>query len=119
MMFASFHSKETTFSNKLNTLASGILICSTVSISSFGNSIHSRIIFDMQILYIFISFRKVCQEISQFQLHIVDCVSIENVYRNFFLNNVTYTHVHSCNDVSYVAQPTRRLITLRTVHFEF
>ena len=38
MMFASFHSKGTTpsFNDKLNTLASGILICSTVSISSFG-----------------------------------------------------------------------------------
>ena len=37
-MFASFHSKGTTpsFTDKLNTLASGILICSTVSISSFG-----------------------------------------------------------------------------------
>ena len=38
MMFASFHSKGTTpsFNYKLNTLASGILICSTVSISSSG-----------------------------------------------------------------------------------
>ena len=38
MMFASFHSKVRTpyFNDKLNTLASGILICSTVSISSFG-----------------------------------------------------------------------------------
>ena len=37
-MFASFHSKgtTTTFTDKLNTLASGILICSSVSISSFG-----------------------------------------------------------------------------------
>ena len=34
-MFASFHSKETTpsFNDKLNTLASGLIICSTVSIS--------------------------------------------------------------------------------------
>ena len=38
MMFASFHLKGTTpsFNDKLNTLASGILICSTVSISRFG-----------------------------------------------------------------------------------
>ena len=38
MMFASFHSKETTRSvnDKLNTLASGTLICSIVSISSYG-----------------------------------------------------------------------------------
>ena len=38
MMFASFHSKGTTpsFNDKLNTLAGGILICSTVSISSLG-----------------------------------------------------------------------------------
>ena len=38
MMFASFHSNGTTpsFNDKLNTLASGILICPTVSISSFG-----------------------------------------------------------------------------------
>ena len=38
MMFASFHSNGTTpsFNDKLNTLASGILILSTVSISSFG-----------------------------------------------------------------------------------
>ena len=38
MMFASFHSKGTTpsFNYKLNTLACGILICSTVSIGSFG-----------------------------------------------------------------------------------
>ena len=38
MMLASFHSKGTTpcFNDKLNTLASGILICSTVSICSFG-----------------------------------------------------------------------------------
>ena len=38
MIFASFHSKGTTpsFNDKLNTLASGILICITVSISSFG-----------------------------------------------------------------------------------
>ena len=38
MMFASFHSNGTTPSvnDKLNTLASGILICSTVSISNFG-----------------------------------------------------------------------------------
>ena len=38
MMFASFHSNGTTpsFNDKLNTLASGILICSTVSISNFG-----------------------------------------------------------------------------------
>ena len=38
MMFASFHSKGTTpsFNDKLNTLASGILTCFTVSISSFG-----------------------------------------------------------------------------------
>ena len=38
MMFASFHSTGTTpsFNDKLNTLASGILIYSTVSISSFG-----------------------------------------------------------------------------------
>ena len=37
-MFASFHSNGTTpsFNDKLNTLASGILICSTVSISNFG-----------------------------------------------------------------------------------
>ena len=37
MMFASFHSNGTTpsFNYKLNTLASGILICSTVSISNF------------------------------------------------------------------------------------
>ena len=37
-MFASFHSKGTIpcFNDKLNTLASGIMICSTVSISSFG-----------------------------------------------------------------------------------
>ena len=35
---ASFHSKGTTpsFNDTLNTLASGVLICSTVSISSFG-----------------------------------------------------------------------------------
>ena len=38
MMFASFHSNGTThtFNDKLNTVASGILICSTVSISNFG-----------------------------------------------------------------------------------
>ena len=38
LMFASSHSKRTTPSvnDKLNTLASGILICSTVYISSFG-----------------------------------------------------------------------------------
>ena len=38
MKFASFHSKGTTpsFNDKLNTLASSILICSTVFISSFG-----------------------------------------------------------------------------------
>ena len=38
MMFASFHSKGTTpsLNDQLNTLASGILICSTISISSFG-----------------------------------------------------------------------------------
>ena len=38
MMFASFHSKGTTpsFNDQLNTLASDILIYSTVSISSFG-----------------------------------------------------------------------------------
>ena len=38
MMFVSFHSKRTTPSSndKLNTLVSGILICSNVSISSFG-----------------------------------------------------------------------------------
>ena len=38
MMFASFHSNGTTpsFNDKLNTLGSGILICSTVSISNFG-----------------------------------------------------------------------------------
>ena len=37
-MFTSFHSKGTTpsFTDKLNTLASGILICSIVSIHSFG-----------------------------------------------------------------------------------
>ena len=37
-MFASFHSKGTTpcFNDKMNTLASGILICSTVYTSSFG-----------------------------------------------------------------------------------
>ena len=37
-MFASFHSKRTSrsFNDKLNTLASGMLICSTVSICSFG-----------------------------------------------------------------------------------
>ena len=37
-MFASFHSKGTTpsFNDKLNTLTSGILICSTGSISSLG-----------------------------------------------------------------------------------
>ena len=37
-MFAYFHSNGTTpsFNDKLNTLASGILICSTVSISNFG-----------------------------------------------------------------------------------
>ena len=40
MMFAAFHSKRTTpsFRDKLNTLASGILICSTVSIGSLGGS---------------------------------------------------------------------------------
>ena len=38
MMFVYFHSKGTShsFNDTLNTLASGILICSTVSISSFG-----------------------------------------------------------------------------------
>ena len=38
MLFASFHSTGTTasFNDKLKTLASGILICYTVSISSFG-----------------------------------------------------------------------------------
>ena len=38
MMFASFHSKGTTpsFNDKLDTLASGVLICYTVSINSFG-----------------------------------------------------------------------------------
>ena len=37
-MFVSFHSKGTTpsFNDKLNTLAIGILICSYVSIGSFG-----------------------------------------------------------------------------------
>ena len=37
-MFASFYSNGTTpsFNDKLNTFASGILICSTVSISNFG-----------------------------------------------------------------------------------
>ena len=38
MMFVSFHSKGTTpsFNDKLDTLASGVLICYTVSINSFG-----------------------------------------------------------------------------------
>ena len=38
MVFAYFHSNGTTpsFNDKLNTLASGILSCSTVSISNFG-----------------------------------------------------------------------------------
>ena len=38
MMFDSFHSKGTTpsFNDMLNTLASGILIYATISISSFG-----------------------------------------------------------------------------------
>ena len=38
MMFASFLSKGTTlfFNDKLNSLASGVLICFTVSISTFG-----------------------------------------------------------------------------------
>ena len=38
MMFASLHSEETIpcFNDKLNTIASDILICFTVSISSFG-----------------------------------------------------------------------------------
>ena len=37
-MFASFHSKGTnpSFNDKLSALASGILICYTVSINSFG-----------------------------------------------------------------------------------
>ena len=41
MILASFHSKRTIpyFNDKLNTLASGILTCSTVSISSFGRNI--------------------------------------------------------------------------------
>ena len=40
MLLASFHSKRTTpsFNDKLNTLVSGILICYTVSISSFGGT---------------------------------------------------------------------------------
>ena len=43
MMFASFHSTGTTpsFNDKLNTLASGILICCTVFISSFGGIFQS------------------------------------------------------------------------------
>ena len=38
MMIASFHSKGATpyFNDKLNTVANGILVCSAVSISSFG-----------------------------------------------------------------------------------
>ena len=38
MMLDFFHSKETTpsFNDKLNPLANGLLICSTVSLSSFG-----------------------------------------------------------------------------------
>ena len=45
MMFASFHSNGTTpsFNDKLNTLASGILICSTVSISNFGGIVISHV----------------------------------------------------------------------------
>ena len=37
-MFASFHSEGTipSSSHKLNTFASGVLICSTISLSSFG-----------------------------------------------------------------------------------
>ena len=37
-MFASFHSEGTipSSSDKLNTFASGVLICSTISVSSFG-----------------------------------------------------------------------------------
>ena len=96
MMFLSFYSKGTTFGDKLNALASGILICSTVSISSFGNSIHSRFTFDVQILHIFISFRKFCQEIYQFKLQtIVDSVCIENVYRNFL---ETMLRIRTCRD---------------------
>ena len=48
MMFASFHSNGTTpsFNDTLNTLASGILICSTVSISNCGcNSIVVHAVF--------------------------------------------------------------------------
>ena len=44
-MFACFHLNGTSpsFNDKLDTLASGMPICSTVSISSFDvNSIHSR-----------------------------------------------------------------------------
>ena len=38
VMFASFHSEGTipSSSDKLNTFASGVLICSTISLSSFG-----------------------------------------------------------------------------------
>ena len=56
MMFASFYSKGTTpsFNDKLNTLTSGTLICSTVSISSllvryfsnsFSNSVNGKTIY--------------------------------------------------------------------------
>ena len=44
-MFAYFHSGQTVpfSSDKLNTFASGVLICSTISLSSFGGDLLSFI----------------------------------------------------------------------------
>ena len=55
-MFASFHSNGTTpsFNDKLNTLASGILICFTVSISNFGGipSTHGDLLSFIAIIFL-------------------------------------------------------------------
>ena len=56
MMFAYFHSKGTTpsFNDQLNNLASGILICSTVFISSFGGIPSTPIDLPSVIVFIFL-----------------------------------------------------------------
>ena len=51
MMFASFHFNGTTPSSndKLNTVASGILICSTISYSNLGDRINNIYIDEIQV----------------------------------------------------------------------
>ena len=76
MMFAPFHSKGTTpsFNEKLNTLASGTLICSTFSFSSLGEIYYPSLSFIVFMCTLSATFFKLSKQIDKTTSHVANVV---------------------------------------------